>query len=65
MWTLMCACGELDASDIEALQENFVPLEALDTPTDSLEGCGPLLSIATSETAVPPPAPTSELAWPL
>ena len=64
MWTLMRACGELDASDIEVLQENFVPLDALDTPTDSLDGCGPLLSIATSETAVPPPTSTSELSCP-
>ena len=50
--------------DIEDLQDNFVPLKALDTPTDSSEGCGPSSSISTAETAVPPLAPTSELSWP-
>ena len=64
MWTLMCACGELDASDIDDLQDGFTPLDPLGTTTASLRDCGPLLSISTSAPAVPLPAPTSELTWP-
>ena len=36
MWTLMCACGELDATDIDVLQEGFVPLEPIGTTTASI-----------------------------
>ena len=36
MWTLMCACGELDASDIDDLQNGFIPLDPLGTTTASL-----------------------------
>ena len=64
MWTLMCACGELDASDIDDLQKGFIPLEPLGTTTASLRDCGSLLSISTSEPAVPLPAPSSKLTWP-
>ena len=64
MWTLMCACGELDASDIDDLQYGFIPLDPLGTTPASLRDGGPFLSISTSAPAVPLPAPTSQLTLP-
>ena len=56
VWTLMCACGELDAADLDTLQSGFIPLEPLGPTTAQ--------AASTSAHAVPLPPPTSELSWP-